>query len=233
MNNPVSVSAEALPGAQTFHRGLTALMAIAESEMGLSTVEVAERIDVHRTVAHRALQTLAQFDLVRRTSDGRYNIGAGALGLSRRFYPSLREGSGPLLQELADETKTTACLFLAEADTALALMVVEPRATTSYHLTFRSGNRHDLSVGSAGHALQSLREPVAGDPAAVVNARTSGYAMTFGEVEAGAWGISVPRRLAGAVDVCVHIITVQESLAQAAIKPTIETANRVAALFTN
>lgn len=222
----------ALPGTQTLHRGLAVLMAVAESEEGLSTVEVAELTDIHRTIAHRALQTLMQFELVQRTPDGRYTIGLGSLRVSNSFYPSLRSAARPLLQAMADETSTTACLFIAEADTALALMVVEPRSPTGYHLTFRAGNRHPLSQGSAGHALQSLRDPSPNDPAAVRDTRARGFAMTFGEVEPGAWGISVPRCLAANVHICVHAITVQEQLARAAVLPAIQVADGLTSALT-
>ncbi len=69
-----SEKVETPAGSQTLARGLTALELISESPGGLTIQEVAERLDIHRTVASRLLSTLVQFRLIARY-EGRFRPG--------------------------------------------------------------------------------------------------------------------------------------------------------------
>jgi DNA-binding IclR family transcriptional regulator len=95
--------------------------------------------------------------------------------------------------------------------------VVEPRSV-AYHLAYRVGSRHPLGRGAAGLALLALREPSAWEPAAVGQVRERGYAMTYGQVEPGAYGVAVPLRLHDAqAQLCVNLITTREELAHGCV----------------
>lgn len=59
-------------GSSTLVRGLATLRLVATSKNGLSIQDVAYHVGVHRTVASRMLNTLTEFGLVSRGTDGRY-----------------------------------------------------------------------------------------------------------------------------------------------------------------
>ena len=84
---------------------------------------------------------------------------------------------------------------------------------TRYHIAFSTGSRHPLDRGAAGRALTAALPPRGGEDAGVAEVRERGYAITHGEVEAGAWGLAAPLRLSeqGLV-ACINVITYREDL---------------------
>ena len=193
-------------GAQTLARGLTALELICESSEGLSIQEVAERLDIHRTVAARLLTTLGQFHLVAR-HDGRYHPGAGLVALGASFDNNLRELSIPVLRRLADKTGATASLLVAEAEEQVAVAVIPPTGI-AYHLAFREGSRYPLDRGSGGLALLSEAPPQPGEREVVGEARERGWVMTHGEAEPDVYGLAVPvKREAPAPPTVINLVS--------------------------
>lgn len=201
------MSTSELPaGSQTLARGLTALQLIADAPSGLSIQEVAERLDVHRTVASRLLATLVQFRLVAR-QDGRFRPAAGLAVLGAAFDNSLRDLSAPLLRRLADRTRATAALLVAEGDEQVAVLVIVP-AGVAYHLSFQEGSRHPIDRGAAGLALLAAGPPMPDERELVTQAREQGWVMTHGEIEANAYGLAVPvKRSPPAAPTCINLIS--------------------------
>ena len=78
-------------GSQTLDRGLRALELVAASATGLTVQDVADRLGVHRTIAHRLLATLSDHRLVARTPDGRFHAGGGLTALAQGVQSALRE----------------------------------------------------------------------------------------------------------------------------------------------
>lgn len=64
------------PISQTLARGLAALRLIATSRNGLTIREVADYLGVHRTIAYRLLNTLADRRFAAKGDDGRYRLAA-------------------------------------------------------------------------------------------------------------------------------------------------------------
>ncbi|GAA3480083.1 IclR family transcriptional regulator [Streptomyces yanii] len=202
---------------QTLARGLTTLGLVAGTPHGLAVQDVADRLGVHRTVAYRILTTLAEFRLVFRGADGRYRAGSGTAALARGYAAGIREASLPVLRRTADELRATVALIAAEGDDAVAVAVVEPQSV-DYHLSYRVGSRNPIGVGAAGLALASFRAPSPDDSAELAEVRERGYAMTFGRVEPGAFGVAVPLRSADpAMQLCVNLITTREEVARASV----------------
>ncbi|MFF3503212.1 IclR family transcriptional regulator [Streptomyces sp. NPDC003247] len=221
-----------MAGSQTLARGLSALRLIADSPQGLPVQEVADRLDVHRTIAYRILTTLTEFHLVSRGSDGRYRVGVETVALARGYAAGLRETAIPVLRRAADELGATVALIAEEGDEAVAVAVVEPRSV-NYHLSYRVGSRNPLGVGAAGLALASLHPPLPGDPAELAEVRRQGYASTYGQVEPGAYGVAVPLRLPDpATRLCVNLITSREDVARGAVARMTATAEEIRAAAT-
>jgi len=219
----------AVSGAQTLARGLAALRAVASSPTGLSVQEVGDALGVHRTIAYRMLSTLADAGLVSRAEDGRYRGAIGLLELRAGGYETLKHAAEPVLADLADRLGATASLIVAVESEAIALLVVSPRAAR-YHVAFSAGSRHPLEHGAAGHALLAGLAPQADEDPAVTEARSRGYAVTYGEVEPGAWGLAAPIRIpeTGLV-ACVNVISFREDLINDAIEPVIACARQLEA----
>jgi DNA-binding IclR family transcriptional regulator len=202
-------------GAQTLARGLRALELVTAARDGLTVQEVAEQLDVHRSIASRLLSTLADFRLVVRGGDGRYRAGIGLAALADGIHATLRAAAEPVMRDLAAELGATISLLVTEGADAVALLVMEPPGA-SYVLSFRTGSRHPIGRGSAGVALLAAGAAAPGDAAQVVEARERGYAATFGEVEPGAYGVAVPISVPGLPAACLNLITYRPEIAEKA-----------------
>jgi DNA-binding IclR family transcriptional regulator len=203
-------------GNQTLARGLRVLLAIADSRRGLTVVEVAELLGVHRSIAYRLLQTLSDFGLAARGRDGAYTPGARLATLAEAYLPTLRDVARPVMQGLADRLQSTVSLFVEQGDEAVAISLVEP-TTATHHIAFRPGMRTSLSVGAAAYAIVASGPPVSGESKAIGVARKRGFARSHGEVEPGAYGVAawIPMGQAGP-RACLNLITYREDIAAAA-----------------
>ncbi|ABW12323.1 transcriptional regulator, IclR family [Parafrankia sp. EAN1pec] len=204
-------------GSKTLARGLRALELVAEAETGMTMQDVADELGVHRTIAYRMLSTLEDFRLVAKDHTGRYHAAAGLFALAHRVQRGLREAVEPHLRALARELQSTVSLIAVEGDEAVAISVVEP-PNAVYHISFRTGSRHPLDRGAAGHALRAAMPPVDGEPSVVSAARRQGFARTMGEVEPGAYGVAVPLPpIPGVPPACLNLITYRADLADSAV----------------
>ncbi|MDT0201823.1 helix-turn-helix domain-containing protein [Nocardioides sp. AE5] len=180
---------------QTLDRGLQVLRVLSETQAGMTITELAQRLEVNRTVVYRLVATLEQHALVRRDTHARLHVGLGVLHLAAAVQPVLRHSAVPVLRKLADASGCTAHLTVADGDEALALAVVEP-TWTDFHVSYRVGARHPLDQGAAGKAILMLRD----DP-------DSRFAVTAGELQAGAKGLAAPVRGVEGLNASVGIVT--------------------------
>ena len=214
-------------GAQTLARGLSALKQITEAPGGLTIQEVAERLDVHRTVAARLLATLEQFHLITR-QDGRFGPAAGLAVLGASFDNHLRELSVPVLRQLADRSGATASLLVAEGDEQVAVAVIPP-ADIAYHLSFREGSRYPLDRGSGGMALQATKPAHDGERELVAETRKRGWVMTHGEAEPDVYGLAVPvHRSAPHPATCINLVSHRAELLEASRQDVVDAARELA-----
>ena len=178
-------------GTQTLARGLNALLAVVESPTGMTVQELAKVLDVHRSIAYRILQTLADYGFVHPGRDGRYHGGARLAALSHSYLPGLRASALPIMQELADRVGASVALFVVEGDAAVAIEMVVPVAA-GRHIAFHQGERAPLDRGAAAYALAAVLPPAPEDPEPVRRVREVGYAYSQSEVEAGAHAVAAP-----------------------------------------
>ncbi|MCW2797296.1 helix-turn-helix domain-containing protein [Nocardioides sp.] len=183
---------------QTLDRGLRVLDVLAASAGGLTVTELSARLEVNRTVVYRLVSTLEQHALVRRDSHGRVHVGLGVLHLASAVQPVLRDIAVPVLRALAEAVGCTAHLTVADGDEALALAVVEP-SWTDFHVSYRVGSRHPLGQGAAGKAILLGRED-----------GSAPFAVTTGELQAGARGLAAPVRGVDGLEASVGIVTLGE-----------------------
>jgi DNA-binding IclR family transcriptional regulator len=192
-------------GSQTLARGLRTIALIADSPDGLTGTEVSRALGVHQSIAYRLLQTLVQFDVVRKDLDNHYRVGLSMISLAESATGGLRAIARVPLQQLAESTSCSAWLFLENRDDAVAVLAVQPGPFQNSS-RFVEGSRHPLQRGSAGYALLSLRPAAPDDLPQVVTARELGYAMSRGEITPSAWGLAAPVPLIdNAVRACVNL----------------------------
>jgi DNA-binding IclR family transcriptional regulator len=203
-------------GNQTFARGLRVMLAIADAKQGMTVQQVSDLLDVHRSIAYRMLQTLVDFDLAARSSEGTYIPGVRLATLAEAFLPALRDVTAPVMRSLADRLQSTIMLFVAQGEDAVAIAMTEP-TTASHHLAFRLGMRTPLTRGAAGYAILATRPPAPGEPEPVTFARERGYARSHAEVEAGQFAVAAWIPMGGtATRACLNLITYRQDIADAA-----------------
>jgi DNA-binding IclR family transcriptional regulator len=165
---------------QTLDRGLRLLELLADADEPLSVTALAAGLGTARPVVYRLLATLEGHGLARVDAGGRYRLGLGVLGLTKRSLPLLRAAAEPRLRALAAQVAATAHLTLADGTEGVAVLVVEP-ASTTFHVAYRAGTRHPLNLGAAGKAILGGR-----------TSRPRRWYVTRGELQEGATGLAVP-----------------------------------------
>jgi DNA-binding IclR family transcriptional regulator len=191
--------------AKTFDNGLRVLLHLAAAPTGRTTAEVATDLGLDRTVAYRLIATAAGRGLVATDAAGRHTLGAGVLQLAAAFRRDLRAIAGPILAALAEELSATAFLTVADGAEGVVVSVSEPRAT-AMHVAYRAGVRHPLEQGAPGLAILAAMPARPHEREDVAAARSSGYAVTHGELQPGASGMACPL-LAGDVVASVGVVT--------------------------
>jgi AcrR family transcriptional regulator len=165
---------------QTLDRGVKVLQHLASAgPTGMSVSQLAQALDVGRPVVYRLVATLAEHDLVRRFADGQIRLSVGLLTLATGAQSTVRQVAQPILRDLANAVGATAHLTLADGDEAFAVAVEEP-SWTDFHVSYRVGSVHPVSLGAAGKAILAGR---VGDRS-IVESR--------GELQAGAHGYALP-----------------------------------------
>src|SRR3954468_23183940 len=223
--------ANGAPGSQTLARGLSALRLVAAAPNGLTAQQVADDIGVHRTIAYRLLNTLAQFRMVAKGEDGRYRSGTGLAVMGASFDNNVRQLAVPTLRKLADELGTTVSLLVAEGDQQVAIAVIVP-TNVFYQLSFHEGSRYPLERGAAGVALLSSMPPRPGERDLVPQARQQGWIITHGEVEPNTYGLAVPvKRRPPSPPTCINLISHREDVVLGGRDAVINAANELSAIL--
>jgi IclR family acetate operon transcriptional repressor len=98
------------PRVQSAARAIDILLAVAQSENGLTTKEISEQVQIGRQATYHLLHTLSGKGMVTRNNGNRYLLGfrVGVLveGFARQIAPS--EHLAPIVRALSQETGETA-----------------------------------------------------------------------------------------------------------------------------
>ena len=218
-------------GSQTLDRGIRALEMVAAAPGGMTVQQVADRLEVPRTIAHRLLVTLADHPLISRGPDSRFRAGGGLTALASGLQSTLRDTAMPIMRELAEELESTVVLLVREDEEVVGIAVAAP-VNAPYHLAFRTGSRHPLGRGSAGICLLSALPARPGERPEVTRARAQGFSVSKGEVEPGAHGLAVLIHQGGDVPgACLNLITYRDDIMARAAPVMLEGAARISALL--
>ncbi|TNY38196.1 IclR family transcriptional regulator [Thermomonospora catenispora] len=218
-------------GSKTIDAGLRLLEILREHPDGLTVSQLSRASGLHRNAVTRHLTALGRHRLVARDGNT-YSLGLGIVELNAAVLHRLRQAAAAELQDLADHCHATAFITVLDTeDEAVVLTVVEPRGST-IHVAYRAGNRHPVDRGASGIAILIGRPPRPGERRAVASARRVGYSVTFGELQAGAWGLAAPIRVDGRpAEASVGIVTIGEQDETVIAPRVLAAADRIARLL--
>lgn len=229
-----SKSAPCSGGAKPAPRAYAALQGVGRALDVLETVaerptranEIAARLELKWTTAHRTLTHLLEQGYLRRDeASGNYSIGPRLyfLGQAYLFGHSLLNAGAQLVRAVAKEMGVSAQLNEREGFRAMTLLAVDhkleviPKTTPEFHFPLHTGSKgHVLLAFSEPEVLEkmlekpllALTERSITDPeqlrAQLAEVRTQGYAVTREDVQWGTGSVAAPvfysdGELAGAV----------------------------------
>jgi len=144
-----------MANAKILEKGLRLLEQLAESAEGLTAVELAERIGVHKTSTYRYINSLLDMGYIHSDGDGHYHLGNKILELGSqklRRMP-LRETAHPFLIELNDDTQKTVHLCVLDRQEVIYIDKIESHRTLP--IMSRIGSRAPAYCTGVGKALLS------------------------------------------------------------------------------
>jgi DNA-binding IclR family transcriptional regulator len=185
------------PQSQTLDRGLRILEHLAATGSPQPVMAIATAVDLHRSITYRLLRTLEDRGFVERDDAGRFGLGLTVSVLARGVRTSLQAAATARLAPLVERFGCTGFVVVRAGDDAVTLTSVEPRDVPS-HVTRRPGTRHPIGRGAPGLALLMPEPDADDDRPELRTARTTGWAVSEGEVIPGVRSLSAPVRGAAA-----------------------------------
>ena len=99
---------------QTLERGLFALEKIAQKNGQLNVAQLAEELQINRTIAYRIVRTLSHMQYIQQNEKQMLELSSKVLHLSQCFEKSIPSNSQRVLDELSLITQASAALVIAE-----------------------------------------------------------------------------------------------------------------------
>ncbi|WP_192810058.1 IclR family transcriptional regulator [Actinomadura rudentiformis] len=191
---------------KTADQALALLLNVAEQGPG-TAAELAERLGMHRTVAHRLLATLEGRGFVRRHPRG-YGLGMVLRHLADSVENDLLAAARPVMAELSATTGETITLHVREGTE----IVVAHRVPGTRHLVkvdYQPGQRRPLTAGAAGRAILAHLDPPpvpVEDPARLAEVRSAGHDYSHDELRAGVSGVAAPVFSPAGVEAALSVV---------------------------
>ncbi len=144
-----------MPGAKILEKGLKLLEELAQSAEGMTAVELANLIQVHKTNVYRYLNTLLDSGYIQSDGDGHYHLGNKILELGSQKLRRMpvREVARPFLVELSSNVHKTAHLCVLDGRDIVYIDKVESYKTLP--MMSRIGSRAPAYCTAVGKALLS------------------------------------------------------------------------------
>lgn len=200
--------------AKILEKGLNLVEELAQSAEGMTAVELANSIGIHKTSVYRYLNTLLNVGYIQNNGDGHYHLGNKILELGSQMLRRmpLRETAHPFLVKLSADTQKTVHLCVLDGHDVVYIDKVESQKTLP--IMSRIGSRAPAYCTGVGKALLSglptdqvvslLREspPTRRTPETITDpirlleeiklTAERGYAIDNGEHEAGIKCLAAP-----------------------------------------
>ncbi|RSN45708.1 ArsR family transcriptional regulator [Amycolatopsis sp. WAC 04197] len=200
----VSDSRKTASTSQTLSRGIRVLEVLADAQEPLSVDRIAERLEVHRSIAYRLIRTLEEHGLLTREPAGKYELGARLAALAAGIKHDLQAAALPELTAVANELGMTCFVAVMDREECVTLVSVEPRHAVA-SVAQRPGSRHPFTAGAPGRAILS-QLPEGDRPADVREVVDRGYADSHGEVIENLSSVAVPLPLRGHAPAALAVV---------------------------
>jgi DNA-binding IclR family transcriptional regulator len=154
---------------QSLDRAVQVLELLADSDGPLALAEVCERMDLHKSTAHRALMVLERTGLVERTPENRFRLGLKLYELGSRAVEQidLRARVHPWFRKLSAQVGETVHLGVLQKTSVVYLDKVEPNNRRVW-LESRIGASNPVYCTAMGKAILAFLPP---EEAAAIIAR--------------------------------------------------------------
>ena len=178
------------------------VMLLLHDEAPLSVSDVADRLDLSRAIAQRALTTLHLRGYVHRDDRGYFSLGAHLISLAERLPNEISLAAAPFLVSLAEAAKETSVLTERRGDIA-QVAATHVGSLSPLRVEYQIGFRHPLNIGASGLVILAQLSPEEQNSVAVASgdknllgrlaqARQDGYASSEGQIRPGMSGIAAP-----------------------------------------
>lgn len=140
-------------GVAAVDRALRILDAFQGTDGTLTLAALATKTSLYKSTILRIIQSLEDYNYIRRLEDGRYQIGPKAFELGAIYQASFRIGDfvQPALKEIVRQVNESASFYVREGDRRICLFRVDGRQTIRDHI--RAGDALVLDKGAAGRTL--------------------------------------------------------------------------------
>lgn len=149
---------------QSLARAVAVLEMLGESEIPLSLAEICQRMQIHKSTAHRSLMVLERITLIERTQDNRFRLGLKLYELGNRAVEQmdLRARIRPYFWRLSAQLGETVHLGVLQKTSVVYLDKVEPNRRIC--LSSKTGSSNPVYCTSLGKAILAyLPEETVGD----------------------------------------------------------------------
>lgn len=218
-------SSQRIAGVESARKALELLLMFHDERSEASVPEMAAHLELPRSTAYRYTALLRELGLLEAAGGGRYHVSARIHAVARAADAAggLILRARPILQRLALETGETVVLIRLLGNAAVA--VDQAQTEQPIRLSYALGRTMPLTAGAPAKVLlaslpaatrsayldriSAQDADFAGRRATyedeLVRVRRQGWAESFGEVDAGVWGVSAPVYSAGRVIVALSI----------------------------
>ncbi len=176
---------------QTLERGIHALELIARHQGQLSVAQLAELLEINRTIAYRITRTLTHLGYIKTNENLGLELSSKIQDLYHCYEMTIPSNSQQILNSLSNRTQASASLVIAEGSDCV---VVKTASTGSSYLriNYQLGSRHPIGTAAAGIAIATTYPPQPEEKGEIKLARQLGYGYSEGRLQSGAVGLFMP-----------------------------------------
>jgi len=140
-------------GVASVERAISILVALSECGRPMSLSEVSQVTGLYKSTILRLCASLERSALIQRTSDGRFKLGFGLIGMGEaaKRVQDLRSQIYSLLESLVAQTGESASYYVVHGGKRLCLCRVDSPKSVRDHI--REGDVLPLDQGAAGRIL--------------------------------------------------------------------------------
>ena len=176
---------------QTLERGLFALEKIAQKNGQLNVAQLAEELQINRTIAYRIVRTLSHMQYIQQNEKQMLELSSKVLHLSQCFEKSIPSNSQRVLDELSLITQASAALVIAEGADCVVI-----KSSQNYNpilqIKYQIGSRHPIGLAATGKVIAATYPSHVDETEEIQRVSQQGYAYSKDALQVGTAGLFMP-----------------------------------------